>query len=314
MRRACSAVRKQTCLGRWCLCELLKGKCIYKSKLSDPVPFHIYLSFWLERKSHQRINFSQHWLHFLPLPHKSFGNKRLKITSCTDVFSQYINTYPHLRSTKLISELSLSCQIPLKPKNSQQSLCSPSLFTESLLLLNNKTSQYLQQSPTAFLGNNQFHFHPAHPSPPTTCEHAASCQGLNLGFSGSKTGEERERGARRACPGQQLVGGHRAGAEISGALQQPTEQQRKSFCDFRQALVWRQLSQIISAQSAQASCLPIGEPLVSRHLKIIIIGQTIITGTTVTSCWCLNLVLCSTMEKDSGSHHSIQAFLSLCLS
>lgn len=124
----------------------------------------------------------------------------------------------------------------------------------------------------------------------------------------------RERGARRACPGQQLAGGHQAGAGMSGALQQPAEQQRKSFCDFRQALVWRQLSQIISVQSAQASCLPIGEPLVSRHLKIIIIGQTIITGTTVTSCCCLNLVLCSTMEKDSGRHYSTQAFLSLCLS
>lgn len=179
---------------------------------------------------------------------------------------------------------------------------------------NNKTRQFLQQSPTASLRNNQFHFHPAHPPPTTTCDQPAGCQGLNLSFSGSKTGEARQRGARRGCPGQQQWGGHQAGAGMSGALQQPAEQQRKSFCDFRQALAWRQLSQIISVQSAQASWLPIGEPLVSRHLKIIIIGQTIITGTTVTSSWCPNLVLCSTMEEDSSGHHSTQAFLSLCLS
>lgn len=179
----------------------------------------------------------------------------------------------------------------------------------------NKTSQFLHQSPTASLGNNQFHFHPAPPPPTTTCEHAAGCQGLNLGFSGSTTREdgERER-TEESCPGQQLAGEHQAGAGMLGELQQPAEQQRKSFCDFRQALVWRQPSQIISVQSAQASCLPIGEPLVSRHLKIIIIGQTIITGTTVTWCWCPDLVLCSTTEKDSSGHHSIQAFLSLCLS
>lgn len=47
----------------------------------------------------------------------------------------------------------------------------------------------------------------------------------------------RERGWRRACREQQLTGGDEAGAGMSGALQQPAEQQRKSFCDFRQALV-----------------------------------------------------------------------------
>lgn len=175
----------------------------------------------------------------------------------------------------------------------------------------NKTRQFLQQSPTASLGNNQFHFHPACPPPSTTCELPRVKARL---FGKRNRRGMTERGLKRCYPGQQLAGGHEAGAGMSRALQQPAEQQRKSFCDFRQARVWRQLSQIISAQSAQASCLPIGEPLVSRHLKIIIIGQTIITGTTVTSCWCLNLVLCSTMEKDSSSHHSIQAFLSFCLS
>lgn len=54
----------------------------------------------------------------------------------------------------------------------------------------NKTSQFLQQSATASLGNNQFHFHPARPPPSTTCEHAAGCQGLSLGFLGSETGGE----------------------------------------------------------------------------------------------------------------------------
>lgn len=164
-------------------------------------------------------------------------------------------------------------------------------------------------------GNNQFHFHPAHPSSQYYLQ--ACCQLPRVKpwlFRKQNRRGMRKRGVRRACPGQQLAGGHQAGAGMSGALQQPVEEQRKSFCHFRQAPVWRQLSQIISAQSAQASCLPIGEPLVSRHLKIIIIGQTIITGTTVTSCCCLNLVLCSTMEKDSGGHYSIQAFLSLCLS
>lgn len=187
----------------------------------------------------------------------------------------------------------------------------PSLFTESLL-------QFVitkKQPVSAAEPNSIFREYPVSLSPSQYYLRACCCLSRVKPWLFRKRNRRgmRERGLRRACPGQQLAGGHEAGAGMSGALQQPAEQQRKSFCDFRQALVWRQLSQIISVQSAQASCLPIGEPLVSRHLKIIIIGQTIITGTTVTSCWCWNLVLCSAMEKDSGSHHSIQAFLSLCL-
>ena len=46
----------------------------------------------------------------------------------------------------------------------------------------------------------------------------------------------------------------------------------------RQALWWRHLANIMLQQSAQASCFPIGEHHVSRHQKIIIIGQIFTTG------------------------------------
>lgn len=107
---------------------------------------------------------------------------------------KYINIYPHLRSTKLISESSLSCQIPLKPKKFPAVLMqSFSLYWIITSVNDNKTSQFRQQSLRASWWNNQFHFHAARPPPSTTCEHAAGCQGLNLGFWGSKTGEEWER-------------------------------------------------------------------------------------------------------------------------
>lgn len=60
----------------------------------------------------------------------------------------------------------------------------------------------------------------------------------------------------------------------------------------RQALWWRHPTYIMLQQSAQASCFPIGEQRVSRHQKIIIIGQAITTGATGIHCLSTNLAGC----------------------
>lgn len=60
----------------------------------------------------------------------------------------------------------------------------------------------------------------------------------------------------------------------------------------RQALWWRHPTYIMLQQSAQASCFPIGEQRVSRHQKIVIIGQAITTGATSIHCLSANLAGC----------------------
>lgn len=52
----------------------------------------------------------------------------------------------------------------------------------------------------------------------------------------------------------------------------------------KQAMWWCHLTNIMLRQSAQASRFPIGEHHVSRHQKIIIIGQTTTTGATSIHC------------------------------
>lgn len=57
-------------------------------------------------------------------------------------------------------------------------------------------------------------------------------------------------------------------------------------------------------QSAQASCFPIGEERVSRHQKIIIIGQAITTGATSIHSLSTNLA--------GGWRHSLLLLLNEC--
>lgn len=103
--------------------------------------------------------------------------------------------YTHLRFTKLISESSLSCHSPLKAKNAQLPLRSASLFTESSVT---ETASFCSRVPQHLWEITSPAFILLVPlrsdsAPASTCEHAASCQGLNLGFSGRKPGEAKER-------------------------------------------------------------------------------------------------------------------------
>lgn len=138
-------------------------------------------------------------------------------------FFKYGNIYTHLRFKKLISEFNLCWQCPLKPNHAQLPLCSASLFTESSLI---KTATSCSRAPQPLWGITSSTFLLlillcSDSAPAITCEHAAGCHGLTLGFFGEKTrerekpGEAEERG--EAARGQQPAGGQGAWGRDGGS-------------------------------------------------------------------------------------------------